>query len=48
MLQQDQAFQATPEPKPLWEAPELQAADVASTTLSGGVNNFDGGGTLAS
>ena len=44
MQQQEQATQATPETKPLWEAPELQKADVTSTTLAGVLNTADGPG----
>ena len=42
MQQHDhQASQPTPEALPQWEAPELQMADVTSTTLAGGLSNAD-------
>jgi hypothetical protein len=40
--QQQQTGEATVEAKPLWETPELVAADVTSATLAGGTNNLDG------
>ena len=48
MQQTDLSSPVTVEPLPQWEAPELVVADVATTTLAGGANTLDGGGTFSS
>ncbi len=48
MQQIDFSSPVTVEPLPQWQTPELVVADVSTTTLAGGLNNFDGAGLFSS